>query len=124
MIASILFLMAPLTVIVQDVETTEGQIYVSVQTEADFGQQRGTAGSITDPETGNMEFEFDVPAGTYGVSIWHDDNANGQFDFEANGMPLDGYGVSNNGQYTFTDAAVEVGENGAIVRIDMTYPRD
>jgi uncharacterized protein (DUF2141 family) len=37
----------------------------------------------------------DLPAGTYAISIHHDENANGKFDTSL-GMPKEGYGMSNN----------------------------
>lgn len=37
-----------------------------------------------------------VPAGDYAVTIFHDENSNGKFDMNWMGMPLEGYGFSNN----------------------------
>ena len=37
-----------------------------------------------------------VPAGDYGVTVFHDENGNGKFDMNWMGMPLEGYGFSNN----------------------------
>jgi len=37
-----------------------------------------------------------IPAGKYAVVVYHDENANGHFDQNAFGMPLEGYGFSNN----------------------------
>jgi uncharacterized protein (DUF2141 family) len=37
-----------------------------------------------------------VPAGDYAVTIFHDENNNGKFDMNWMGMPLEGYGFSNN----------------------------
>ena len=37
-----------------------------------------------------------VPAGDYAVSVFHDENGNGKFDMNWMGMPLEGYGFSNN----------------------------
>jgi len=38
----------------------------------------------------------DVPAGRYAIVVYHDENGNGHFDQNALGMPLEGYGFSNN----------------------------
>ena len=38
----------------------------------------------------------DVPAGKYAIVVYHDENDNGHFDQNAFGMPLEGYGFSNN----------------------------
>ena len=37
-----------------------------------------------------------VPAGDYAVTVFHDENGNGKFDMNWMGMPLEGYGFSNN----------------------------
>lgn len=37
-----------------------------------------------------------VPAGTYAVSVMHDENGNGKLDSNFLGIPTEGYGVSNN----------------------------
>jgi uncharacterized protein (DUF2141 family) len=38
----------------------------------------------------------DVPAGKYAIVVYHDENNNGHFDQNAFGMPMEGYGFSNN----------------------------
>jgi uncharacterized protein (DUF2141 family) len=37
-----------------------------------------------------------IPAGKYAVVVYHDENANGHFDQNAFGLPLEGYGFSRN----------------------------
>ena len=37
-----------------------------------------------------------VPAGKYAIVVYHDENDNGHFDQNAFGMPMEGYGFSNN----------------------------
>ena len=41
----------------------------------------------------------DLPAGTYAVSVMHDENGNGKLDKGVFGIPKEGYGVSNNKTY-------------------------
>ena len=43
----------------------------------------------------SCEFK-DLSAGTYAVSVFHDENDNKKLDKNFVGMPLEGYGVSNN----------------------------
>ncbi|NRA29904.1 MAG: DUF2141 domain-containing protein [Parvularculaceae bacterium] len=119
-----LLLMSSLTVIVEDVRSDAGQIYVSIQAESEYMQQTGTAGSIEDPEKGTMEFEYDVAPGTYAVSIWHDENGNGVFDREESGMPLDGWALSSkSGGWQFDDVSFELKKRDKTVRVEMTYPK-
>lgn len=121
MIATALMLLAPLTIVVDGVEGTSGDFYVSVQTADQYMQNDGVAGSIEEPAPGTMTFEYDVPPGTYAISIWHDDNDNGQFDRDDSGWPVDGWALSGDG-YNFDDVKVKVGSGGKTVRMDMSYP--
>ena len=119
-----LLMLAPLTVIVEDVRSDAGQIYISVQTAEEYMADRGTGGSIETPEKGTMRLDYDVPAGTYAVSVWHDEDDDGVFDRAENGMPLDGWALSGDGEGWHFDAVkVKVEGNGTIVRVRMQYPR-
>ncbi len=42
-----------------------------------------------------------MPAGRYAAVVYHDENGNGEFDENALGMPLEGYGFSNNAAALF-----------------------
>lgn len=59
-----------------------------------------------------------VTAGNYAVMVVHDENDNSRMDFEANGMPKENYGMSNNpmlmGPPTFNDAKFELKEDAEI----------
>ena len=115
---------APLTLSLDGVQG-EGSLYVSVQTEAEFMENSGTAGTIVHaPESGAHEFTFDVPPDAYAVSVWHDDG-NQVFDRDGNGWPLDGWAMSGamgEGPPGFSDVAVTVGPDGASVSLSMAYP--
>jgi uncharacterized protein (DUF2141 family) len=41
----------------------------------------------------------DLPAGTYAISVFHDENDDGTLNANFLGMPREGYGVSNNHTY-------------------------
>lgn len=118
---------APLTVSVDGVEARGGTFYVSVQTEEEFMQDAGTAGDvIAGPSEGAFVSTYSVPAGAYAITVWHDENSNGVFDTEENGMPLDGWAMSGGaltGPPNFSDVAVEVPADGATVELRMTYHR-
>jgi uncharacterized protein (DUF2141 family) len=45
--------------------------------------------------TAKVVFEK-LPQGAYAMVVLHDENLNGQMDFDAQGYPLKGYGISNN----------------------------
>lgn len=67
-----------------------------------------------------------IPPGTYAMVVIHDENANGKFDRDALGMPLEGYAFSNNvhatfGPPSFTDASFEYRGREQWITITMTY---
>ena len=116
----------PLTVTIDGVEARGGTLYVSVQTEAEYMQPTGTEGSVTkEPDAGTLTYTYDVPPGDYAVTVWHDDDGNGQFDYGAGGMPADGWALSGEvmGPPRFEDAKVTVDAGGAEVAVSMTYGR-
>ena len=50
-----------------------------------------------EPQTLTAQVSFDnLPPGIYAVSIFHDENGNGQLDKNMLGIPKEGYGASNN----------------------------
>ena len=58
------------------------------------GQQY--AGFRTKAKAGNVSVTFhDLPAGTYAVTAFHDENGDGKLDRDQTGIPTEGYGVSN-----------------------------
>lgn len=110
------------------VRGTGGTLFVSVQTRAEFMQERGTAGSVlSSPQSGAHQFSFAVPAGEYAVSVWHDDNGNGRFDKNDSHMPLDGWAMTNSeglrGEPSFDQARMRIGEAPSSVRLSMAYGR-
>jgi uncharacterized protein (DUF2141 family) len=123
---------APLTVKLENVEARGGQLYVSVQTEAQFMQNDGIDGTIVNaPVAGAHSFAFDLPEGRYAVAVWHDDDGDGAFNRVAGGdragWPLDGWAMINGramrGVPSFAEASVAVGADGAVVTEAMTYGR-
>ncbi len=76
---------------------TKGKIVLGLYNKDTFMKAapiEGLNGKIKD---GKAVVTFkNVPAGEYAITIFHDKNDNNQMDFEANGMPLENYGASNN----------------------------
>ena len=74
------------------------------------------------PRTGTVEFCVAAPEpGIYAAVAYHDENGNKKFDKNWIGLPIEGFGVSNNPDYwvvpSHSDAAFQV-QNGA-TRIDI-----
>lgn len=108
---------ADLTVTLADIRATTGTISIAVVDSLDAwnGQARPVHGTALQPDgdTGQVTFK-DLKPGTYAVMVTHDENGNGTLDTNKLGMPLEGYGFSNNPQVmrkpTFDEAKFEVGE--------------
>lgn len=64
-----------------------------------------------------------LPAGDYAVLVTHDENDNGTLDTNIVGIPVEGYGFSNNPQVqrkpTFDEARVHVPADGAAISIAL-----
>jgi uncharacterized protein (DUF2141 family) len=73
-----------------------------------------------------LQYTFsDLPQNTYAVAISHDANSNGKFDSNFVGMPLEGYGFSNNfvpklSAPKFSDVDFKLDKNKSI-SIKMIY---
>ncbi len=79
------------------VKSDQGEIIVGLYNEATFMKGAPIEGLSSKIENGKATVIFtNVTPGDYGISLFHDTNGNKQMDFEANGMPKENYGVSNN----------------------------
>lgn len=72
-------------------------------------------------------FFGNLPAGTYAVTLFHDENGDGKFNSNFFGYPLEGFGFSNNVNPTvrapsFDETAVQYDGNGVKkISIQMIY---
>ena len=70
-------------------------------------------------------FCFQTPeAGNYALAVYHDENANDEFDKKAFGLPDEPFGISNNPRIRFraptnAEALFEVASDGANVEIKL-----
>lgn len=77
------------------------------------------------PPSGEVQtFTFkDLAPGTYALMITHDENGNGKLDTNALGMPLEGFGFSNNPRVmrkpTFAEAQFTVGADDVVVAVEL-----
>ena len=106
------------------VKSSDGTVIFGLFDENTFmkaGPLQGMESEIVD---GKATVTFtNVTAGVYAVSLFHDKNGNKQMDFEANGMPIEMYGVSNNvmsyGPPQWSDAKFEVADEPLTLDIIM-----
>ncbi|PKQ09236.1 MAG: hypothetical protein CVT73_03735 [Alphaproteobacteria bacterium HGW-Alphaproteobacteria-12] len=67
-----------------------------------------------------------LPPGRYGVIVFHDENDNGLLDVNIFGLPVEGYGFSNNvmgflSAPSFDKASITVGNDDVDTSISLTY---
>ena len=105
------------------VHSDKGSVFISLHTEDTF-MRKGyldLEGQIIDGKA-VVTFE-NIPAGTYGILLFHDTNGNKKMDFELNGMPKEMYGISNNimsfGPPMWSDAKFEVGTEPVALEVRM-----
>ena len=89
--------------------------------EQDRGEQGGPAPGIVDgliitATPGKVSHDFDLPAGTYAIGVFHDVNGNNSLDTNFLGIPKEQYGFGNDaigrfGPPNFNDAAITVSKD-------------
>lgn len=119
----------PLTVRVSQLENDKGRVAVALFASAeDFpDQKRALAGQLTRIQKGKASVTFpNLLPGRYAVAVLHDENENSKMDFNFLGMPLEGYGFSNDasapfGPPSFDDAAFKLGPRASFVPVKVRY---
>ena len=94
----------------------------------EFLKKGGRVGRERVPaRSGSVALCLEAPRpGTYAVVVFHDENENGKFDRSWNGLPSEGFGVSNNPRVflrapTLSEAAFEVGAGQTVMKIELRY---
>lgn len=115
-----------ITVVLKNLKNDEGAVLGSLYSQKTFLRSvpEYSAKSKIVNGTATLVFE-DVPAGTFGLTAFHDKNGNNQMDFEATGMPAEDYGISNNkfnpyGPPEWNDAKFEVSGSAMEMNIRLT----
>ncbi|MFY8188475.1 MAG: DUF2141 domain-containing protein [Flavobacterium sp.] len=108
-----------LSVKIKNIASNDGKIYVGVYADEKSFLKKVYRGNLIEIDGSEAKCEFKLPAGTYAVSIFHDENDNQKFDTGWFGIPIEDYGTSNNakgfmGPPKFEDAKIELKENKTI----------
>ena len=96
-----------ITVTIDGLRNQNGYVAVALHNgESDFPDDEAFQSQYVEVSKGAIEVVFeDVPAGEYAVAVMHDENGNEEMDFNEYGMPLEGFGFSN-------EAKAEMGPPG------------
>lgn len=120
---------ARVTIDLAGIKAAEGDLYVSLQTREQFMKPTGSYGTIvTKPAAGGRKVVLPgVTPGVYSVSVWHDNNANRQFDRRPDGEPIDGWAMINGDKLraapVFENVSFEVGQADQTLKLGMIYGR-
>jgi uncharacterized protein (DUF2141 family) len=114
-----------LSVKVTGIRNTEGNVRVALRKGPEAVVQSVTAEIDAKTMTATAVFEG-LPQGSYGVAVIHDENKNGKLDFNEMGMPLEGYGHSNNpgkrmGPPNFDETKFTLSQPAITVEIQLIY---
>lgn len=116
-------------ILVEAVKSDDGEIRAALWDNAEGFPGKGepmavasVAASATDKV---LRFE-NLAAGTYAVSLYHDENNNNKLDKKFTRLPKEGMGFSNNavikfGPPSFEDAAIQVGKHDIKTQIKVSY---
>ncbi len=89
-----------ITLTIDGLRNDSGFIMVALHNgESEFPAGEPYETQAVEAKKGAVEVIFkDVPAGDYAIAVAHDENNNEQMDFNEYGMPLEGFGFSNEAQ--------------------------
>ena len=121
-----------LTVQVAGARNSKGQIAIALFRDGtgfpgDKSKAFRTLQVRIDPQTLRAQTTLnDLPSGVYAVSVFHDENLNGQLDKNVFGVPKEGYGASNNpkrsmGPPKFTETKFQLDQPEKMIEISLLY---
>ena len=116
---------AELTVQIDDVKSSKGQLTVAVYHSADsFLKKPLTSVRTQASNEGKTLVVKDLPAGEYAIVVLHDVNQNGKMDKNFLGIPTEDYAFSNNakgkmGPPSFDAAKFQLPEAGVTVKVSL-----
>lgn len=111
-----------ITVKVENAKNDNGKLLIALHTEADFMKGAGVDSQESKIVDGKGTVTFtNVKPGDYAIMVLHDANDNKRMDFEANGMPKESHGMSNNprsfGPPIYADAKFDVADEDMEISI-------
>ncbi|HLZ66303.1 MAG TPA: DUF2141 domain-containing protein [Aliidongia sp.] len=121
---------AEVTVTVDQIHSAEGKVYVTLWGSADtwLDDQKSLQNIGLPAANGAVTFTLhDVAPGQYAIATFHDENADGEMDFNFFGYPTEGYAFSRDvrpflSAPSFESCAFTVGIDDVALTIHMVYP--
>ena len=120
---------ALLTITIKDMRSRKGDLIFGIFTQADgFPNVRSKSvhWEVKPADGDAVTFTMRLPAGRYAAGVLHDENRSSDMDKGLGGIPLEGYGVTNNPKprlrkATFDEATFIVPPEGAALTISVQY---
>lgn len=111
-----------LTITIENARSDDGKMVVALNTKDTFLKLQPIQSAEVDIKDGKATVSFEnVQPGEYAIMALHDLNGNQSMDFEANGMPKESYGTSNNprnfGPPMYDDAKFNMGKENLTLSI-------
>ena len=115
-----------LAVEITDLRSTDGALMVAVVDSAAGwdDNSKAVARQKLAPSGERMTLRFpDLAPGSYAVLVMHDENGNGKLDANFLGMPVEGYGFSNNPKVmrkpNYDEARFDLGAANATITVQL-----
>ena len=117
---------ADLTVNLEGLRAQSGLVKVALVNSAEAWDGKAApvqaTGAPAKGETAQFTFK-DLKPGRYAVMITHDENGNGKLDTNLVGMPVEGYGFSNNPRVmrkpTWDETRFDVGAGNLAINVEL-----
>ena len=120
---------AELTVTIDNVRDDKGVVRLSVYASPDEWPDKSTKGhdQVKPAKAGPVTFKFNLPPGVYAVNAFHDEDNSGKFKTNFIGLPLEGYGFSNDAHATYKAPSFEqcyfqLLPAGGVIHFSLVYP--
>lgn len=86
-----------ISVTIANIKNDSGKVVLSLHTSETFMKSAGIQSLSSDIKDGKVTIVFkNIKPGEYALMALHDANENNRMDFDAQGMPIESYGMSNN----------------------------
>ena len=120
---------APITVTIKHLRNRKGLLIFGVfDQSAGFPnvEKKSVYWEVRDAGAPDLTFTATLPPGRYAASVLHDENRSGDMDRGFGGLPLEGYGVTNNPKpklraATFKEATFTLPAEGQQLTISLQY---
>jgi len=120
---------ALLTITIKDLRNHNGDLIFGVFTQAEGFpnvQSKSIYWEVKPADADAVTFTAHLPPGRYAAGVLHDENRSGDMDKGLGGIPLEGYGVTNNPKprlrkATFDEATFTLPPEGATMTISLQY---